>query len=247
MGRGLRTSPGVLTFYFRFIYRPLCLHTCVHHTYVYVYTNLYLSDYRAKHPTKVHVWAGISEKGATQSAFSKGRWTHPCTRTYSTIRCFRFWRQCIQPATDLCRIMILSIPWGTHRIFSARTKSTGGRRLPSHQISTQSKICGTSWRSTSGEKSSGEKSSHVTKTSWSVVLAEKILCVPRGMLRIIILHKSVAGWIHCLQKRKQRMVEYVRVQVQWYGIRYRWAMGSCSERLPHLWKTVSWITGVELI
>ena len=37
---------------------------------------IFYYHYRAKHPVKVHVWAGFQERAALESAYLKGLWTN---------------------------------------------------------------------------------------------------------------------------------------------------------------------------
>ena len=76
----------------------------------YVLYNCQFYLYRAKHPVKVHVWAGISKKGRSGICILMASWTVTCFAT-SLIRHFSHsWKNRFPPATGSCRTTILSTP-----------------------------------------------------------------------------------------------------------------------------------------
>lgn len=90
---------------------------------------------RAKHPTKVHVWAGISRRGATQVCIFEGIMTAP----------LKFFSKPLSPSskntflllpalTDSCRIMILNTLLVQPNSSIWTLELIGGKRLLSLQI-----------------------------------------------------------------------------------------------------------------
>ena len=79
---------------------------------------------RPKHPTKVHVWAGISKKGATQIVIFEG--IMDATLSYKLAYCHSF-SAITQNHTGSCKIMTLNTLQKKQLHFLTRKESTGGR------------------------------------------------------------------------------------------------------------------------
>ena len=76
---------------------------------------------KPKHPQKVHVWAGISKKGKTSICIFTGNmnayfYADILNRSLVPFEAYIFQ----MGITDLCRIMILSIPQDISRTFCMR-------------------------------------------------------------------------------------------------------------------------------
>ena len=97
---------------------------------------------RPKHPTKVHVWAGISFRGATGVCVFDGIMDAQMYTNIWKPTSFLSFGMCIPLDTDSCRIMILSILLVMHNSFSRITLSTGGELPLKALMLNQLKICG---------------------------------------------------------------------------------------------------------
>ena len=75
---------------------------CVH----IIITVAFDHTYRAKHPTRVHVWAGISWQERTGVCIFEGKINAPL---FVAILDATLSQQCIHAITGSCRIMILNI------------------------------------------------------------------------------------------------------------------------------------------
>lgn len=102
---------------------------------------------RPKHPTKVHVWAAISKKGRSGICIFEG-----CMDAVAYVgileQALLPMRSSIQMGTDSFKIMTRNIHLPGLNSFSSIMESTGGVPHLSHQIVTQSRMCGTNLKST---------------------------------------------------------------------------------------------------
>ena len=86
---------------------------------------------RPKHPTKVHVWAGISKKGLQGFVFLKEPWMPYYIVKYLDKLFCHSYKKNFQINTNLCKTMIRSTVLGWHRTSTGKLELTGGILLPS--------------------------------------------------------------------------------------------------------------------
>ena len=95
-----------------------------------------LFHYWAKHPAKVHIWAGISLKRSTG-------WMPRLTSTSWIKHFFHLWGMYSREDTvDTCRTMTPSIPLAVPKNISCHRVFTGGKHLHGGRIVTLQKTCG---------------------------------------------------------------------------------------------------------
>ena len=122
---------------------------------------------RAKHPAKVHVWAGISQKGPTEIYIIEGKSMHRSTHKSLKAHWCHFSRALSLVVISSCKTTTRSILHVMHKATWRKWALTGGEHPWSLQISTQSKTCGMNWKSTYEEKLSHAQSKDWLTELWN--------------------------------------------------------------------------------
>ena len=91
---------------------------------------------RAKHPIKVHVWAGISKKGPANVCIFEGKWMHHYFARFFKEHSYLLFKRIFQlpVLTDLCKTMIRNIVLAMLNVFMKRMGSIGDVHRQNLQI-----------------------------------------------------------------------------------------------------------------